>query len=247
VDNTASTLQGGGIAVSYASPTIRNSSIISNIVRDYGGGLSAVGPSQLVLGTAIVADNSARWGGGIHAGDEVILDVSGARIDGNSAQQAAGVRVTFGTLAMTNTLVVNNSAIADGPGGMQLWYTSGRLVNVTVAGNSASDGSGGIAFGTGIPTQQLVVLNSVLFFNGGDDLGCSSGSCAVTYSDVSEGVSGTGNISADPLFVNWAAGDYHLRAGSPAIDAGTSVGAPLVDFEGDPRPVGNVDMGADEF
>jgi hypothetical protein len=49
-----------------------------------------------------------------------------------------------------------------------------------------------------------------------------------------------GNISADPKFVNPnfanpGEGDFHLQPGSPAIDAGTSDGAPSTDLEGHPR------------
>ena len=84
-------------------------------------------------------------------------------------------------------------------------------------------------------------------FNGTDDLSCTEGACDVTYSDVQEVITGTGNLAVDPLFVDWTAGDYHLRSNSPVINAGTSEGAPLFDFEGDPRPIGGVDMGADEF
>ena len=76
----------------------------------------------------------------------------------------------------------------------------------------------------------------------------------VTYSDVEEGIEGSGNISLDPRFVNPSRGDYHLRNGSPAIDSGMSDGAPAVDFESDPRPfdgdgdgIDEYDMGADEF
>jgi len=62
---------------------------------------------------------------------------------------------------------------------------------------------------------------------------------------------GEGNFCGDPLFVfpAWGtAGDYHLQFGSPAIDSGICTGAPPVDFEGDPRPMGaNCDIGADEF
>ncbi len=42
-------------------------------------------------------------------------------------------------------------------------------------------------------------------------------------------------------------GNYHLQPGSPAIDAGASVGAPTIDIGGDVRPTGaSVDIGADE-
>jgi hypothetical protein len=65
------------------------------------------------------------------------------------------------------------------------------------------------------------------------------------------------DISVDPsigtTFVNWNAdgsGDYHQKAGSPTIDAGTSSspGAPKVDFDGKPRPQGqSQDIGAYEY
>ena len=57
-------------------------------------------------------------------------------------------------------------------------------------------------------------------------------------------------ITSNPstLFVNAAGGDYHLVAGSAAIDVGTTASAPPTDFEGTPRPSGNgVDIGYDEF
>jgi hypothetical protein len=65
---------------------------------------------------------------------------------------------------------------------------------------------------------------------------------------------GEGNISVDPLFYSPANSDYHLRSGSPLIDAGTNLWMPSSDFEGLLRPsdgngdgVAIVDMGAYEF
>ncbi len=52
----------------------------------------------------------------------------------------------------------------------------------------------------------------------------------------------------DQLFVNPAGGDYHLKAGSPAIDKGTSTGAPATDYESQARPQGaGYDIGHDEY
>ena len=53
---------------------------------------------------------------------------------------------------------------------------------------------------------------------------------------------GTNAIQADPLLD----GQYHLTESSPAREAGTAV--PLsIDIDGDPRPNGAYDIGADEY
>jgi parallel beta helix pectate lyase-like protein len=89
----------------------------------------------------------------------------------------------------------------------------------------------------------------------------------VSYSDIQGGtnnsalnatailIGGPGNINADPLLVNIATTNFHLRAGSPCIDAGTNLSLFVSnDLEFIPRPLdGNgdgstgFDMGAHEF
>ncbi len=56
---------------------------------------------------------------------------------------------------------------------------------------------------------------------------------------------------ADARFVDAAAGDYHLRADSPAVDAGTNLtphGLQTTDLDGHPRPYngGIADVGCYE-
>ena len=60
----------------------------------------------------------------------------------------------------------------------------------------------------------------------------------------------TSAISADPKFTNPAANDFHLLAGSPAIDSGLPAVSTFitVDFDNLPRPQGSgYDLGAYEF
>ena len=59
----------------------------------------------------------------------------------------------------------------------------------------------------------------------------------------------THSLIATPteLFLNEPGYDYHLKAGSPAIDVGTTLPDVSDDWDGQPRPVGaGFDIGADE-
>ncbi len=54
-------------------------------------------------------------------------------------------------------------------------------------------------------------------------------------------------LSGDPLFVDPANGNYHLGAGSPAIDAGDAVSCPTTDVRGAARGDLACDLGAYEL
>ena len=56
------------------------------------------------------------------------------------------------------------------------------------------------------------------------------------------------NLTTDPKFVNAAEADFHLQAGSPAIDAGIAIAEVYTDFDGIARPQGTAyDIGAYEY
>jgi len=58
---------------------------------------------------------------------------------------------------------------------------------------------------------------------------------------------GGNNINVRFTPITALAGDYHLRATSPALDAGDDAAAPATDIDGQNRPNGTTDIGADEF
>lgn len=83
-----------------------------------------------------------------------------------------------------------------------------------------------------------LITNCILYGDaGGEIVSSTSAAPTVTYCDVQGGFAGTGNISADPLFVN-AAGDLHLRPDSPCRGGGTTAAPAYINFAQDsaPRP-----------
>jgi hypothetical protein len=132
------------------------------------------------------------------------------------------------------------------------------MVNCTLTGNLASaDWGSGMAFDSTGHTRpsNVTVVNSILW-NGSDQIyNCDGSTISISYSDVQGGYPGTGNIDADPLFVNAAGGDLHLGEGSPCIDAGNDAAIfAFGDFEGHSRPLDGdddgtfiADIGADEY
>jgi parallel beta-helix repeat protein len=127
--------------------------------------------------------------------------------------------------------------------------TAPQITNCTIADNSQY----GI-YGAGDVGTEIAPITNCILWDNGDDLDLNPYHTAIYYSDISDGDEGTGTISADPLFLDPANGDYHLAAGSPCIDSGTTEAFIANDFEGDSRPFdGNgsgtaeYDMGADEY
>jgi hypothetical protein len=163
--------------------------------------------------------------------------------NGNGLVVAAEGGGTVSDIRIYNNLIYNNNAF-----GMRIvcWQsifpnvtcpTSGiQIVNNTVYGNRTD----GIELSNRYLTSGLV-RNNISLQNGRYNL--------FVGPTISSAVTQDSNlISGEARFVNPGGGDFHLTAESPAVNSGSSSGAPAFDHDGVPRPQGSgVDIGAYEF
>jgi len=271
VSNTAGESGGGIAVVNSSSAVIVDTHLLSNTADHGGGGILVDASAQAQITSVVIEHNSADFGGGIAVRSSASAFISGTRVISNTANNSGGgvgiwasgpvVVMTNtvisdnygydaggvamwepgGTFTGTNLLVVDNRS-GPGPAGIALWGSSGgQLMNVTVSGNDSATGFDGAEVEG--PVSGFPIVNSIFWGNGADGANLGGNNLNVSYSDIEGGWTGTGNINADPLFVG---GDYHLGVGSPCIDKGTSVGAPVTDIEGTPRDAAP-DMGAYEW
>ncbi|MEL1227347.1 MAG: hypothetical protein VW963_11440, partial [Candidatus Neomarinimicrobiota bacterium] len=122
------------------------------------------------------------------------------------------------------------------------------LVNCTVTGN---DGPWVWKW-----AGQSTIINTIIHgnFDSNVESGIIQGSIestesTVSYSNIEGGYPGEGNIDESPLFLGPSSGDYSLSNYSPLLGLGTLSGAPVIDINGDTRPLpsgSNPDMGAFE-
>ncbi len=176
---------------------------------------------------------------------------------------AGGIDCDASQLTLANCLIVGNRADSlNGMGGGVYAHESlVNLVNCTL-----SDNYGG-SNGAGLYTDSnsvVTVLDSILWDHGSNEIFYDATSdIVVQYSDIAGGFIGVGNQDTDPNFIapghwehalnpglivdpwqfyaTWKAGDYHVDANSPCIDAGD----PNALFDLEPEPNGQrVNQGA---
>jgi len=127
---------------------------------------------------------------------------------------ASGLQIA-GYSILRNMKVYNNVAAFNGTSGIILWLAlNGVEIKNNIIYRNGHYGIGSWdAHGTG-----LVVDRNLVFGNGSGNYNFSSGGSDYSYTQ------GT-TISAEPLFVNPDSMDFdpHLRAGSPAINAGLNL------------------------
>ncbi|PTN33568.1 choice-of-anchor Q domain-containing protein [Desulfonatronum sp. SC1] len=263
---------GGGIFAENSKVTLNNSQVLYNTATFNGGGINLSEPSVLdVLNHSVIAGNHALGnaglngnGGGIMAYGTNTINISDTRLRENIAGdfgKGGAIHQNNGTLTIAYSYLHHNSAYYGGaiyqtgvsasanvsnclihhntvihPLGAGIRRQNGDF---TISHTTLADNVGGAGF-SGVATSAT---NSIAWGNGGN-LGFVS---SPVHASCNIDNSGNAGANSDPLFVSPGAGqDYHLQAGSPAIDACSS--GLSSDLDNLPRPIGSrYDMGPYEL
>jgi len=259
--------RGGGLYCDTTEIIVSNSVISRNKAVDNGGGLYVTGGSVSLVQVEFAGNRTSGNGGGAAMFDtdaDILFSQFKLNASGTGETFGGGLYISDSGLRITGSLINSNSAGTGG--GICLDNSAGtgmeiNVQNCTLAGNSASSNS--------VYCRNLMVepemRDSIFWGNGGEEIGSNNSILPViTYSDIRGGYAGSGNIDADPLFVDGAYHSYYISqtaadqaTDSPCLDSGSSPASSIcVDVSGsqvcmdqlttrsDAQPdAGTVDMG----
>jgi hypothetical protein len=262
--------EGAGLSFVFSRHgTLMDNTISGNRTNTAGGGVYLWNFSTITLTGGTIRGNEASRGGGVFVGDRSTLVLSGVTIAANSVisyphcnnldNRGGGAYLNNSMLVIRNTVIADNRADNLGLGsGLYIDSSSPRLLHTTIARNHGGDGSGVYITGTGSTaalTNTILVRHTVGITVAARNTatleatlwGTDTWANLADWGGAGTILTGTINLWGDPAFIDPGAGDYHIRFGSPAVDAGIEAGV-TQDIDGDPRPYGmGYDMGADEF
>lgn len=267
ISNSATTdgggLFGGGPVTLTHSRFERNRAISGG-----GGGLVAAGVT--LTDSEFINNSAAGLGGGAASIGSTI--VTGGRFEGNVGNSGGGLYVNF-SLVLTGTQFLRNQA-NNGGGLFDGGTSNDRLLNALFAGNTVTNTGAALYLGSSGSTALLHTTIADTSLNPKAAIAVVNGSIGVTNTIIAShtfGISQTAgtvfedynlffdtlpangsvgsgghSLSGNPRFIAPGSDDYHLSAGSSALNEAFP-GLSTIDFEGDARPLGQgPDIGFDE-
>lgn len=213
-----------------------------------GGALRISGQSggnanPVLVGVRFVHNTSAHDGGAIaiNCVGSPVANCSPTLINTSffrdSAQNAGAIKVDRSSLTVVNATF--RDVRSSGTSAIAIWLVTGSptaavsLVNVTVTGSHGAAGVPAISQTGG----SVLIANSIVWGNASPEVVATSGALEVRQSTIATGCPAgatcTGVLTADPFFVNAAAGDLHLLGSSTAVNSGDSGLLPLDLFDTD--------------
>ncbi len=224
--------KGGGLNVQFgAAPKIQNVTLTGNQTLYGGGGLAITsGASPLLINVIITGNRSltniGQTGGG-------------------------GLFVSSGSVQLINSLIADNQDDLN-HGQIEVYGGNLTVLHSTIASAITSTSAGLMTTGgTAALTDTIIANEAYGLYN---SVGSISGDYNLFYGNTLNRVNvitGTHDVSGDPLFANASAGNYHIFSSSAARAVGANIGI-TTDFEGNVRPSNfygksGYDIGFDQF
>ena len=239
--NKANGGNGGAISLAGIGPTIRRTTFTGNSSSGSGGAIyTSYGETHTYESCEFTTNKASSSGGAIfsESPNPANITMTNTIVKGNHADSIGCVyAAASGTKTLTQCLIVDNTAKSTTAG----IYTSTACTLDVSWSTLANNVAGGVAYNDvliGASNSTYRVTNSIIYNS-------------VTVSNVS--VSKTHcieNVAPASLFVAPSSGNYHLKAGSSAINAsGVTSGTPTTDLDGNTRAGhgSSYDCGAYEY
>ncbi len=263
------TSDGGGGAIRMQNDgtilNLSNNVFTENISMGNGGAVLTTQGSHTMVDDCEFTGNGAESGGAIASFEDTTvasLVINNTIMQFNSAStQGGALNIVGPDTEITNSVLNNNFNLNGISGGAISGNSSGvddtvviKVVNSTIAGNEGPVGAGvGLWTDGELGSTTLYTQNSI-FANEGANYAIEEGTPNVVSmgGNLSSDASFAGQFNedldleevTDALFIGPDDSDFHLLAGSPAINIGVEP-APTTDIEGLER-VGPPDAGAYE-
>ena len=274
IDSTFSDNQAdddGGAVFNLANGilSITTSTIRDNVAEDFGGGIENYQSTLYLLEATVAGNRAENSGGGIGNGGGVVeIDLS--TISGNTAEEdGGGILNDQSLMTLTSSTISGNSVQGRGGGIANNANSTLTSINCTITDNLAIYGGGGVQnSGLFRPGNTIIAGNELPYGSpdvngyittlGHNLIGSVKGTDGVV-NGVSGDLVGASVYRLDPLLgpLQDNGGEtltHALLEDSPAIDAGMTEGAPIIDqrdmvrpLDGDDDGVLAIDIGSVEF
>lgn len=258
-NTNTTTIDGGGSTRAITSIANDQSAVLRGVyVRNgvsserlgaaVGGGGAYFHDSDAILAEVVFEHNHAAYAGGAIAVDGGAPTFVGCTFRNNGDRELSGHGDTIGTLAGGAVFIHYGAPLfyrclfaanaAKEGGAVVNTGGSPRFLNCTFASNHASLRSGGaVADHSGAVIENCIVWSNTASEGHQSIYMGTYASSSVEHSDIEGGWPGTGNLDADPRFMNLVGGEYRLAADSPCRGAGSNYQLPAdqadLDYDGD--------------
>ncbi len=174
------TLQKGKPAIyvsSASSLTIEDATLQDNESKSNGGAIYAANTALTLNNVTLSSNKADNAGGGMYLGSGTTTHVSNSLFEQNTAMNSdtytgrgGGLAIKGGTLIMTGTKVMSNTAERYNGGGLAIMgQSNAQLTNMIISGNTASSYGGGmyITDSTVSITNTQILSNTATAWHGG--------------------------------------------------------------------------------